>query len=324
MSYRIKIAVIIAAYNAELYIERCINSIQAQTYENWIAYIVNDGSADLTENILAEIAAGDNRIIYTTTKNKGVFCARRTAINMVQDCQYLTFIDSDDYLCDNEIFAKCIKKMLAENIDYLHFNYRCGKRNGFKEGEEQCWTEKREKIKNLLNNRFIDGNMPYAICQTDIAKKYFKVYSYNNDDFFNKYKMLIYSKKVAYVPWCAYCYYHNSESQTHRDIREIDYLYYVHAKKFAKGILNKYPELKKECDYFRCRVLLWTVHKLESSGKFKLYAMYKPVMREFRKNIIIYLSNRYFTTKERVSALLALIHLYNVCYRLYCYISNDR
>lgn len=324
MEHTIKLAVIIAAYNAEPYIKRCISSIQAQTYIDWSAYIVNDGSTDSTENVLMQLAACDDRIIYKTTKNKGVFSARRTAIDMVQDCQYVTFIDSDDYLCDNEIFEKCITKMLSENIDYLHFNYKCGKKTGFNEKKERCLAGKQEKIKNLLNNRCVDGNMPYAICHMDIVKKYFKAYSYNNDDFLNQYKILVHSKKVVYVPWCGYCYCYNPKSQTHSDIKEIDYLYYKHAKKFTEGIANRYPELKKECDYFRCKVLLWTVHKLEDSSRFRSYVMYKPIMQEFLKNIGIYLSNRYFAIKERISALLTLLHLYNICYRIYCHIRNDR
>lgn len=317
MSENVKIAVIIAAYNAEQYIDRCLSSIQSQTYKNWTAYVVNDGSIDSTGAVLEKVAANDDRIVYANTENRGVFSARRTAIDMVRDCKYLTFIDSDDYLCDNTIFERCIKKMLSEKIDCLNFNYvRTGKL-GFKEKKECYWISKKEMIKNLLNNTTIDGNMPYAMYMTNIVKKYFKVYSYNNDDFLNKYDLLIHSEKVAYVPWCGYCYYVNPESQTHRDIREIDYLYYDHARDFVISIEKKYPKLKKECDFFRCRVLLWLVCKLEKDNKFKVYDIYKPLREEFRKNIIVYLNNKYFTKKERISFFLALIHVYGICYKVY-------
>lgn len=317
MSENVKIAVIIAAYNAEQYIERCISTIQTQTYGNWIAYVVNDGSIDSTGTVLEKIAANDDRIVYTNTENRGMFSARRTAIDMVKDCKYITFIDSDDYLCDDKIFEKCINKMLSEKIDCLNFNYVQAGKLGFKEKKECYWTSNKEMIKALLINTCIDGNLPYAMYLTDTVTKYFKVYSYNNDDFLNKYDILIHSEKAVYIPWCGYVYYVNPESQTQRDIREIDYLYYDHAREFVKKIENDYPDLKEECDLYRCKVLLWIVSKLEKNSRRKAYNMYKPMREEFRKNIVVYLNNKYFALKEKILVFLALMHVYGICYKVY-------
>ena len=93
------IAVIIAAYNAEAYIERCIRSVQNQTYGNWKVYVVDDGSTDNTLKILERIVRNEERVCAVHTENNGVFAARRTAIDLVENCEYLTFLDSDDFFC---------------------------------------------------------------------------------------------------------------------------------------------------------------------------------------------------------------------------------
>ncbi|MBQ8148525.1 MAG: glycosyltransferase family 2 protein [Lachnospiraceae bacterium] len=318
MSKENRIAIIIAAFNAEDYIERCIQSIQKQTYPNWIAYIVNDGSSDNTSEVLAAIRLKEERVVYLDIENSGVFCARRKAIEMVENCKYLTFLDSDDYFVDDELFEKCIDKMELNNIDCLCFNYeRYDGILGFKSKNEVIWTEKEEIIKNLLNGQYMDGNMPYTIYLTENIKENFEIYSYNNDDFLNKYKILLDTKKVAYEPWCGYHYYYNKKSQTHRDLRENDYLYYEHAKSFVKKIEEDYPELQIECDYFRCKVLLWLAGKLSQKKLYKKFKMYGFIMQEFRDNKKIFVKNSYFTKKDKLLFYLIQMRLFGICYKIY-------
>lgn len=118
-----QVAVIVAAYNVEKYIERCIYSLKSQTYTKWIAYVVNDGSSDGTEEKLKKISSQDKRVVFKTIGNKGVFQARKIAIDMVRSCKYLMFLDSDDYLCDKYLLEKAIRKMEEERIDIVAFNY---------------------------------------------------------------------------------------------------------------------------------------------------------------------------------------------------------
>lgn len=89
------VSVIIPVYNGEKYIERCLDSIVNQSYENIEIIIVNDGSLDGTNEKIKKYKEIDNRIVYVQQENSGVSCARNTGINKASG-SYLVFVDSDD------------------------------------------------------------------------------------------------------------------------------------------------------------------------------------------------------------------------------------
>lgn len=94
------ISIIIPAYNTEQYIGRCLESIKSQTYSDWEAIIVNDGSKDNTGTICDNYALIDSRFKIIHQKNEGVVAARENAISCAKG-EYLAFVDSDDYIAPN-------------------------------------------------------------------------------------------------------------------------------------------------------------------------------------------------------------------------------
>lgn len=99
------VAIVVPMYNAKKTIKACLRSIQKQTYTNWKAYIVNDGSKDGCDEICRKFGKKDSRIILIDRKNGGSSAARMTGIHQVQDSDYLMFCDSDDTLPENSIEA---------------------------------------------------------------------------------------------------------------------------------------------------------------------------------------------------------------------------
>jgi len=91
------ISVIIPIYNSEKYLKRCIDSIINQTYKNIEIICINDGSTDESYNILKQYEIKDNRIIILNKLNQGVSSARNDGIRISKG-QYITFVDSDDWL----------------------------------------------------------------------------------------------------------------------------------------------------------------------------------------------------------------------------------
>lgn len=63
--------VIVPVYNAQKWIKKCVRSIQKQTYSNWKAVLVNDGSTDRSGQICDELARKDDRLIVLHTSNSG-------------------------------------------------------------------------------------------------------------------------------------------------------------------------------------------------------------------------------------------------------------
>lgn len=89
------ISIIIPVYNAEKFLPACLDSVLAQTYKNWEAICVNDGSADNSPQILAEYAAKDARFHVINQPNSGLAGARNSGMKTVNG-KYLMYLDSDD------------------------------------------------------------------------------------------------------------------------------------------------------------------------------------------------------------------------------------
>ena len=91
------ISVIVPIYNIKEYLERCIDSILAQTYQNIEVLMVDDGSTDGTSELVDEIALKDSRIRVFHKENGGSSSARNLAMREAKG-HYFSFIDSDDYI----------------------------------------------------------------------------------------------------------------------------------------------------------------------------------------------------------------------------------
>ncbi len=91
------ISVIVPIYNIKEYLSRCVESILAQTYRNLEIILVDDGSTDGTAELVDELAKRDGRIHVIHQENEGSSAARNHGIRESQG-EYLSFIDSDDYI----------------------------------------------------------------------------------------------------------------------------------------------------------------------------------------------------------------------------------
>lgn len=92
-----KISVIIPIYNVEKYLRRCLDSVVAQTFTDWEAICVNDGSPDNSAQILAEYAERDPRFKIVAKENGGLSDARNAGMAVAKGT-YVNFLDSDDLI----------------------------------------------------------------------------------------------------------------------------------------------------------------------------------------------------------------------------------
>ncbi len=108
-----KIGVIIPVYKVPPYmLKECFDSMQRQTYRNIEIVLVDDASPDECGKLCDEFAAADSRVtVLHKDKNEGVSAARNTGIEHI-DCDYLTFVDGDDWL-DSGLFDDLVKQIDA-------------------------------------------------------------------------------------------------------------------------------------------------------------------------------------------------------------------
>ena len=94
------VTVIVPIYNCEDKLDRCVNSIQNQTYKNLEIILVNDGSKDKSGAVCDRLAASDDRIIVVHKKNGGVSSARNKGLELAKG-EYIQFVDADDFLSEH-------------------------------------------------------------------------------------------------------------------------------------------------------------------------------------------------------------------------------
>lgn len=94
------VSIIIPCYNAEEYVLRCAQSIKNQTYTQFEAIFVDDGSTDDTAHILDVICSTERRFNIIHQENQGVSSARNTGLKFARG-EYIAFVDADDWVSSN-------------------------------------------------------------------------------------------------------------------------------------------------------------------------------------------------------------------------------
>ena len=117
-----KISVIIPAYNVEKYVEKTLKSLKDQTFKDFEAIIINDGSTDNTEKIIKEVLQ-DTKFHWKliNQENQGVSVARNRGI-IESKGEYICFLDADDYYHPT-FLEKMYNKSKENNYDVVFCNY---------------------------------------------------------------------------------------------------------------------------------------------------------------------------------------------------------
>lgn len=116
---KVKISIIVAAFNVKPYLPKCIESLINQSYRNIQIILVNDGSTDGSD-VICEDYSKDNRVTLISKNNEGLSSARNEGVKQVQG-DYFFFVDGDDYI---ELDAcERIAQFAENNVDLIAFNY---------------------------------------------------------------------------------------------------------------------------------------------------------------------------------------------------------
>ena len=172
-----KVSIIVPMYNAEKFIGKTIESVLAQTYQNWEMLIMNDVSTDNSLAIVSLYAKKNERIkIVNTEKNVGVVKGRNFLIDLASG-KYIAFLDADDYW-HNEKLEKQIKFMKEKNA-----SISCTEYTRVKENEEKIndvIIKEEISYNDMLKNNYL-GCLTVIYDAKKIGKRYFKELEKNED-----------------------------------------------------------------------------------------------------------------------------------------------
>ena len=142
---RTKISIIVPVYNVEKYLEECIGSILNQTFDDFEVLLINDSSTDHSRDICIEYAKKDERIrLLDNKENIGQALRRNQGINEAKG-DYITFIDSDDFIDNNYLMTllSAAENTNSEVVSMGHIEY-------IKKQESEQYYSSREI--NIVNN----------------------------------------------------------------------------------------------------------------------------------------------------------------------------
>lgn len=111
------VSVIIPVYNAEKYLNRCVESVLNQTYHNLEIILVNDGSTDQSRKICESYLIQDKRVKFFNQENGGSSLARNKGLDNANG-EYITFVDSDDHI-KNDMYKQMVELSLDHNLDIV-------------------------------------------------------------------------------------------------------------------------------------------------------------------------------------------------------------
>lgn len=114
-----KVSIIVPVYNVEKYIEKCVNSICQQDYENLQVILIDDGSKDNSGRICDKFSEIDSRIVVLHQNNSGVSVARNNGLDVAEG-KYIGFVDSDDYL-EKDYISTLVQEMEKYDLSICGF-----------------------------------------------------------------------------------------------------------------------------------------------------------------------------------------------------------
>ena len=210
------VSIIIPIYNVEKYLVKCLQSVQAQTYKNIQVLMIDDGSTDGSAELCKDFVAKDNRFRYFYKENGGLSDARNYGISRA-DGQYLTFVDSDDYLSPvfvEQLYA-CFNADPAVEVSVCSMDLvdETYKTIGSYSFPTKVYTGE-EALREVLYSRGLEC---YA-CAKMFSKKIFETVSFTKGRLFEDidiiYKIFLNVKKVQVVGGAYYYYLQRKNSIT--------------------------------------------------------------------------------------------------------------
>lgn len=310
-----KVSVLVPIYNAEKYIQRCLDSIINQTYENIEIILIEDGSKDNSLKIIKEYEKKDKRIKIFPIENNGVADARNKAVENAIG-EFLTFVDSDDFI-EKDYIETLYMNLKKYNADIAV----CNCINIIEEtGEKSHKSFGINTVKEYNKIEAVESLFYYNFLRHSPWGKLYKKEVWNNirfplgknyEDLAILYKLFLNSNKVIYIPEEKYNYIIRQGSIVHNEIRKSDVEAIIeYSQKILEDITENYPELIPAAEYLIGYLSLSLWRKIPN-GKYEEYD--EIIKKNIKKYRLTVLKNDKVNRKQK--ALFLLSYLGKPCYK---------
>ena len=300
-----KISVIVPIYNMEKYLERCVDSILAQTYTNLEIILVDDGSSDLSPEICDRYAQADSRVKVVHKTNGGLSSARNAGLDIATG-DYIGFVDSDDYISADmyRILAERLENSDCEiaNVMYVRAD---------EEGNTTPSNVPHATDKEIGSEQFIrelmlhtgDVSVWSKLFQIEMLKEIRFPEGKLNEDLLFMLEVFTKVNKVAFAAHIGYYYFTRSESiSSGYGKAVIDMV--GNSLKAKEIVRNAFPNLRKESERFAIFQHMAYLLIVPARDAVKSNEVYTSAVKYLRKNAFRGLFNKYLSLKNKIAIML--------------------
>lgn len=289
-----KISVIIPVYGVEKYLDRCVSSVVNQTFKNLEIILVDDGSPDNCPDMCDSWAQIDSRIKVIHQKNKGLSAARNTGLDVATG-QYITFVDSDDWIIE-DTYEFCLSFFEKyKDVDVVQYDlrrvYSTNKINISRKEKFNVYKGK-TILEFYLQSSTLTGSYAVWRClfRASLARKYRFREGKINEDIDYKYKVLRDCRLMIDTNQIKYCYWQEGNSTSSGKLKSRDLQLYEAAEELYNltkdetfGKIAYYGKLKKARTPFSLltRILIWGIGDPNIDEK----ELISKLIKELRQNL---------------------------------------
>lgn len=340
-----KISVVLPIYNVEKYLERCINSVVHQTYQNLEIILVDDGSPDNCPQICEEWRKRDSRIKVVHKQNAGLGMARNSGIDVATG-KYICFFDSDDYVREDTI-EKCVNMAESKQADIVIYGFSDVDSNKriiktmipTTEKNYYCGKEIQETfLPDLIAPDIVTGKRSNlwmsAWCSfysTELIKRtnwrFVSERKIISEDIYSLLDLYCNVTKVCVLKESLYFYCANATSLTHvfkSDRFEKIKIFYdecvklAHLHGYNADIINRlsFPYISNTLAAIK---LIFTSSNSKHEQKTAVYAILKD---KHLKNVVDNSNYQKDTLQRRLFMRLIALKMHTLCYYILCWINN--
>lgn len=311
------ISVILPIYNVAQFLPRCIESVCRQTYDNLEIILVDDGSPDECGDICDKYAEKDNRIVVVHKQNGGLSDARNKGAEIANG-EYITFIDSDDYVTDTYV------EYLYSLIEKYHTRMSlCTHTVVFEKGNNIIYGNGKDEVltteiclERMLYDDVINTSAWAKLYETEMVRKFPYPVGKLFEDIATTYKFFIECGKIACGYKSQYFYMLRSSSIVYQkfNMKKLELLEMTDI--MARDVLKEYPQLKIAVQRRQLYARFSTLNQFQNVSGYKNEK--KELISYIRKNKDCVLGNTKAPRRDKI-AVMALgmgYPVYRFCWKL--------
>ena len=208
------ISVIVPIYNVEKYLQKCVDSIINQTYKNLEIILVDDGSPDNCPKMCDDYAEKDSRIKVVHKENGGLSDASNVGME-VATCEYVSFIDSDDYI-SLDFYETLLETIVDNDSDIVECGvvkfYENEKFDKYNDDLKVTNYDTVDALDGLINENPFKQHVWNKLYKSNIALDIPYAVGKLNEDEFWTYQIFGKAKKVTRINKTMYYYFQRGSS----------------------------------------------------------------------------------------------------------------